>query len=74
MSSSIVKSNCSGIGTFDADLAADTLGPVDGGGGGPEPDDAVCNGACGGCPCPPLMLNRGIPPEGGGAGGGFEKV
>ena len=45
MSSSIIKSNCSGICTFDADLPADTLGPVDGGCGGPELVDAVYNGA-----------------------------
>ena len=69
MSSSTVNTNCSGIGVCVADEAAMILAPFEGGGGGPVLDGAVCNGACGGCPCPPLMLNRGIPPEGGGAGG-----
>ncbi len=30
----------------------------------------VCNGACGGCPCPPPMLSRGMPPAAGGCAGG----
>ena len=75
MSSSIVKSNWSrGIGTWDADLPAIILAPFVGGGGGPLPDACVCSGACGICPCPPPMRERGIPPDGGGAGGGCEKL
>ena len=40
MWSSIVKSNCCGTGTLEADLPAITLAPMDGGGGGPLLDDA----------------------------------
>ncbi len=41
ISSSIPMPNCSGTGACDADRLDDTLGPVVGGGGGPELDDAV---------------------------------
>ena len=49
------------------------LAPFDGGGGGPELDDAGCVSVVGPGPCPP-MLCRGIPPPGGWLGGGFEKI
>ncbi len=70
--SSIVKSNCSALGVCLADHAAIILGPLLGGGGGPLLDDAtVCEGAFdGGRPCSPLplILNRGIPLDGGSPG------
>ena len=68
MWSFIVKSNCC-AGLFCA-LPAIILVPLDGGGGGPELVECVCNGACGGCPCPPTMLSRGMPPAAGGCAGG----
>ncbi len=47
IASSIVMSNCCGIGTCGADRPAATLGAVDGGDGGPLLDDAAWKmGAC----------------------------
>ena len=47
MAASIPSSNSTGIETFEAPLAAATLGPMDGGGGGPLLDDAAWKrGAC----------------------------
>ena len=43
MAASIPSSNSTGIDTFEAPLAAATLGPMDGGGGGPLLDDAAWN-------------------------------
>ena len=64
----IVKSKCC-VGFFCV-LPVINLAPFDGGSGGPPVVECVCNGACGGCPFPPTMLNRGMPPAAGGCAGG----
>ena len=62
-------SNCCGIGTCDADRPAATLGPIDGGGGGPLLDDAAWKMGAYDCGEVLGLCLGGPPPDGGGGGG-----